>query len=613
MLGTTAMRHTRSLLIAALLVLLAVPLPAARPADDGAVQSAAVPAAPAATGYWLVASDGGIFAFGAAGFHGSMGGAPLNRPMVGMASTLSGRGYWTVATDGGIFSFGDATFFGSTGAIRLNQPIVGMAATPTGAGYWLVASDGGIFAFGDAGFFGSTGSIRLNRPIVGMAPTPSGLGYWLVASDGGIFAFGDARFFGSTGSIRLVQPITAMAPSPSGLGYYLIAADGGVFAFGDAPFRGSMGAANVGGVVSGVPTPRGIGYWMVSRSGGLFTFGDAPFMGSAGSLRLAAPIVGMAPTPVRFGSEVSVFYYPWYSTLPRDGAWRHWEGHGHFGAPANIPADFYPARGVYSSADDAVLDAQMAELRAAGVDVVVSSWWGRGSWEDDRLSQVIAAARKHGLRVAAHVEPYSGRSPGSVAADLAHLRDRGVTEAYVYDVMSGAPEAWQGVTGNAHGMRLWAEEGTVANVLDGDFARWARTAGFDGLYTYDPIRYTRTQYGTACGTARMQRLLCSPSVAPGHSSVRTFPTRPQVKRDAGARYNALWTGALAAGADSVSITSYNEWHEGTQIEGARLWCFPDGFCSPGYEGEYGLTGEAATRAYLDATAAWAAAFRALRG
>ncbi len=108
-----------------------------------------------------------------------------------------GKGYWLVASDGGIFTFGDAGFYGSTGAIQLNQPIVGMAATADGQGYWLVASDGGIFTFGDAGFHGSTGAIHLNRPIVGMAATSDGQGYWLVASDGGIFTFGDAAFMGS--------------------------------------------------------------------------------------------------------------------------------------------------------------------------------------------------------------------------------------------------------------------------------------------------------------------------------------------------------------------------------------------------------------------------------
>ena len=69
-----------------------------------------------------------------------------------------------MASDGGIFNYGDAGFYGSTGAIQLNKPIVGMAATPDGKGYWLVASDGGIFNYGDAGFYGSTGAIQLNKP-----------------------------------------------------------------------------------------------------------------------------------------------------------------------------------------------------------------------------------------------------------------------------------------------------------------------------------------------------------------------------------------------------------------------------------------------------------------
>jgi DNA-binding beta-propeller fold protein YncE len=83
---------------------------------------------------------------------------------------------------------GDAGYFGSEGGTPLNKPIVGMAATPDGKGYWLVASDGGVFTFGDAGYFGSEGGTPLNKPIVGMAATPDGKGYWLVASDGGIFS-----------------------------------------------------------------------------------------------------------------------------------------------------------------------------------------------------------------------------------------------------------------------------------------------------------------------------------------------------------------------------------------------------------------------------------------
>ena len=106
--------------------------------------------------------------FGGAAYDGDTLEVPLAKPIVGGAADPNG-GYWLVASDGGIFSFGNAQFFGSTGGIALNKPIVGMAATPDGGGYWLVASDGGIFSFGDAQFFGSTGGIALNKPIVGMA------------------------------------------------------------------------------------------------------------------------------------------------------------------------------------------------------------------------------------------------------------------------------------------------------------------------------------------------------------------------------------------------------------------------------------------------------------
>jgi hypothetical protein len=70
-------------------------------------------ATPDGNGYWLVASDGGVFAFGDAGFYGSMGGKPLNKPMMAIAANPDGTGYWTAAVDGGVFSFGDAPFRGS--------------------------------------------------------------------------------------------------------------------------------------------------------------------------------------------------------------------------------------------------------------------------------------------------------------------------------------------------------------------------------------------------------------------------------------------------------------------------------------------------------------------
>ncbi len=255
-------------------------------------------------GYWINAADGGVFSFGNAEFHGSMGGLRLNAPVVGIATTHDAGGYWEVASDGGVFSFGDAGFDGSTGSIRLNKPMVGMAVTPDGGGYWLVASDGGIFAYGDAGFYGSTGSLVLNKPVIGMVPTHDGRGYWLIASDGGVFAFGDAGFFGSLGGAPPSTALVGVAPTPDGGGYWVLGANGTVYDFGDAPPVGigavSPGLGAMKSPMTGlIPDFSGQGFDAVNGSGQVFAFGDAPYFGD---VTTAVPgysghAVGIAVTP----------------------------------------------------------------------------------------------------------------------------------------------------------------------------------------------------------------------------------------------------------------------------------------------------------------------------
>jgi hypothetical protein len=117
-----------------------------------------------------------------------------------MAATPDGGGYWLVASDGGIFAFGNAQFYGSTGSIHLNAPIVGMVPTSDGAGYFLVAADGGVFAYGDAVFSGSAGGSAYNpaNPAIGVVPdTQLGNGsYWLEFRNGATISYGNAPNYG---------------------------------------------------------------------------------------------------------------------------------------------------------------------------------------------------------------------------------------------------------------------------------------------------------------------------------------------------------------------------------------------------------------------------------
>jgi hypothetical protein len=88
-----------------------------------------------------------------------------------MAPTPDGGGYWLVASDGGVFAFGDADFYGSVPGqgIVSQAPIEGMVATPDGGGYWIVGRDGALYSYGDAGFLGSLVGVNLAAPIAGAA------------------------------------------------------------------------------------------------------------------------------------------------------------------------------------------------------------------------------------------------------------------------------------------------------------------------------------------------------------------------------------------------------------------------------------------------------------
>jgi hypothetical protein len=298
--------------------------------------------------------------------------------------------------------------------------------------------------------------------------------------------------------------------------------------------------------------------------------------------------------------RVSAFYYPWYGTPALDGAYQHWSQNGHT-PPNDIASSYYPARGIYSSSDRLVLGAQMDEIEAAGIDEVAVSWWGRGSPEDARLSAVVAAAQIDGLAVAVHIEPYPGRTVATIVSDLAYLRTYGVRMFYIYRALDLSVADWAAAKAALHvgGSVLFAQTALVGA---------AAAAGFDGIYTYDIVTYSGNKFARICSEARARHLLCAPSVGPGYDA-RRAGSDPRVKpRRHGATYDAMWRAALAAKADRVTITSFNEWHEGTQIEPADATRHHGGYRYLSYGGAWGLHGVAAENAYLVRTRYWADVF-----
>jgi hypothetical protein len=292
---------------------------------------------------------------------------------------------------------------------------------------------------------------------------------------------------------------------------------------------------------------------------------------------------------------VAIFYYPWYGTVAVDGAWQHWQQNG-AEPPGLIASGWYPARGVYSSSDGKVVRAQMREIALLGVQTVIVSWWGPDSVEAARLPLVERAARAAGLRVALHVEPFAGRTPATLGPQLRLLANSGITDIYIYDSTSTADAEWRALNKQLPGLRLFANTNLPGR---------AEAGGFAGLYTYDVRIFDGRSFPRMCAAARMHNLLCAPSVGPGFDSSRATGDSRVKDRANGATYDGMWRGAVRAAADVVTITSYNEWHEGTQIEAAAAV----GGSYSSYDGAYGLTGRAAQRAYLDRTAQWVRTYR----
>ena len=307
---------------------------------------------------------------------------------------------------------------------------------------------------------------------------------------------------------------------------------------------------------------------------------------------------------------VHAFYYPWWGNPETDGAYRHWnhevlpqssqsiQAYDQYPGGENIGASFYPAAGCYSSQDSTSVCSHFDQMRQAGIEVAVVSWWGRERFEDDALPLLLNCAHHYDIEIALHLEPYQERSVITTRADLIYLqRQYGQHPAwyreeqygnlpfyYLYDSYHIPASEWARLLKPSGDISIRDTEldALFVNLLvEADDRKSLLEAGFDGFYTY--FGATGFSYGSTPvnwpGLSRWandQGLLFVPCVAPGYDDIRVRPwnsvnTR---SRDEGAYFDRLWSQALAAAPDCIGITSFNEWHEGTQIEPARPLSIP---------------------------------------
>jgi len=317
------------------------------------------------------------------------------------------------------------------------------------------------------------------------------------------------------------------------------------------------------------------------------------------------------PTP---SYDVHIFYYPWYANRKHDGRYLHWNHkyiphwspeiaklypQGAHKPPDDVGANFYPALGAYSSRSEEVIRDHMQQLSFAGVGVVVVSYYPPGMGDDNGddwqtiFPKLLKAAHTYKIKVTFHIEPYKDRSELTVKNDIEHIvdtyskhpafykhthKDKHLPLIYVYDSYHTKPKEWARVLkpGGFDTIRGTEYDSFVIGlVVEQRHQNDMVESGFDGFYTYfASIGFTwgssRENWHGMASFAQQHNLMYIPSVGPGYIDTRVRPwnganTRKRLK---GQYYRESWRTALHVQPQLISITSFNEWHEGTQIEKA---------------------------------------------
>lgn len=291
------------------------------------------------------------------------------------------------------------------------------------------------------------------------------------------------------------------------------------------------------------------------------------------------------------------FYYDWYGTEPIDGRNYHWahkvlDDSGAFipGIDHNIASNFYPKGGIYSSRERGTIRRHMRQMAEARIGVVCVTWWKESDIGNEALPAILDEALATGLKVCFHIEPYAGRTAESVRDDIAQLNKQygehpalyrigGKPVYFCYDSYLISVEEWEHILrpDGAGTLRGTPDDAVVIALLVKDEERDAiRTAGFDGFYTYFAATgfsegSTPELWPSMAEWAQQNDLIFIPCVGPGYEDTRIRPWNGSCSRDReqGAYYQRMFDAAIASRASYIGITSFNEWHEGTQLEPAE--------------------------------------------
>jgi len=288
--------------------------------------------------------------------------------------------------------------------------------------------------------------------------------------------------------------------------------------------------------------------------------------------------------------RVLALYYPWYGTPSFGGKWLHQDG-VNTESRTMTSHTHYPLSGPYDSTDPAVIDRHLRQAKSAGIDTLVCSWWGLQDRSDKGIRMLLKRAPKFAMTVCVFWEPYhSAFTQQDAQADLTYilqafgkqrgyLRYGGKPVVFLYSKTSQglAPDQWVGalnaVSGRErNGVLAIAENETQAgaSVWDSSYTLWPITRR-DALYPDQSAQSLHRTFQDQISGSNSFHHPTVETIGPGYDDQKFNRSAGQnvavlVGRQNGQRYRSLWEQTLKDAPDWVLINSFNEWHNGTEIE-----------------------------------------------
>ena len=288
------------------------------------------------------------------------------------------------------------------------------------------------------------------------------------------------------------------------------------------------------------------------------------------------------------GRRVMTFYYPWYGTADGPGgagSTVHW---GHIDeVNKDIEAStHYPALGAYDSHDPNVIDQHYRWARHANIDTFIVSWWGHGDFSDRAMPKILDGCQRYGLTATIYYETIPRpQNPQSAADDITKVLEKyGKHPAFLK--VSGKPVVFiYGRTLQEMGLSDWRKAIEIINtnykggfVAIGDQFSEDAARTFDGVHTYNTAgslrnlspettrKWAAEKYPSWVKLADGAGKICAITVIPGYDDTKIRKPGLSVGRYDGELYRVQWEEAIKADPHWILVTSFNEWHEGSEIE-----------------------------------------------